>query len=148
METMAKNRDSTHHPPKKRPHNARLRQRLPGDSLIPVRYSSLPDHSNRNAEIGSIRVALLAGTQTAASATAHRKIGVRTKAVGSHVFTPNRNPVRNFVSQKAPPIPMTSPIPASNIPWRITILRMLEAGSPQCHPDAQFQGSLLHRVSH
>src|SRR5437762_13041076 len=82
----------------------------------PCNSHSLHDHSNRNAEIGSIRVAFLAGTQTATSATAHKKIGVRTNAVGSHVFTPNRNPVRNFVSQKAPPIPMTSPIPASSIP--------------------------------
>src|ERR1700730_13637103 len=84
--------------------------------VIPVRPHSFHDHSNRNAVIGSIRVAFLAGIQTATSATAHRKIGVRTNAVGSHVFTPNRNPVRNFVSQKAPPIPMTSPIPASSIP--------------------------------
>ena len=43
-------------------------------------------HSNRSAEIGSIRVAFLAGTQTATSATAHRKIGVRMNAIGSHVL--------------------------------------------------------------
>ena len=59
---------------------------------------------------------------------------VRTNAVGSvgsHIFTPNRNPARNFVSQRAPPIPMTSPIPASSIPGRITILRMFEADAPR-----------------
>ena len=88
-------------------------------------------HSNRSAEIGSTRVAFLAGTQTATSATAHKTIGVRMKAIGSHFFTPNRNPVRNFVSQNAPAIPITSPIPANSIPWRITMLRMFEACAPR-----------------
>ena len=57
-------------------------------------------------------------------------MGVTINAIGSHVFTPNKNPVKNLVSQNAPPIPMTSPIPASSIPWRITILRMFEACAP------------------
>ena len=92
--------------------------------------SVLHHYSNRNAEIGSTRVAFRAGTQTATSATAHRKIGVRMNAVGSHVFTPKRNPVRNLVSQKAPPIPMTSPIPARSIPWRITMFRIFADCAP------------------
>src|SRR5215469_18036382 len=70
-------------------------------------------YSKRSAEMGSTLVAFLAGTDTARSATASKKSGVRTKAIGSHFFTPNRNPVKNLVSQKAPAIPMTKPIPAS-----------------------------------
>ena len=97
---------------------------------FPSGLPSLQDHSNRNAEIGSTRVAFLAGTHTATSATAHRKIGVRTNAVGSHVFTPNRNPLKNVVSQNAPPIPTTRPIPASSIPWRTTKFRIFAACAP------------------
>src|SRR3954447_25697056 len=69
-------------------------------------------YSKRRAVIGSTLVAFRAGSQTAARATAESRIGVRTKARGSHVFTPNTNPVRNFVSQNAPAMPITRPIAA------------------------------------
>ena len=97
--------------------------------------------------MGLTRVARRAGIQTARSATALSRIGVTTNAAGSMAFTPNRNPVRNLVSQKAPPIPMTSPIPQAASPDESPYCECWKRRA-QSHPDAEFLGSLLDRVSH
>jgi len=94
-----------------------LRKRLAslgggGRGVRPCTYRVLDAYSKRRADIGSTLVAFRAGSQTASSATAESRIGVRINARGSHVFTPNNNPVRNFVSQNAPATPITRPIAA------------------------------------
>lgn len=72
--------------------------------------------------MGSTRVVHLAGIQVDSSATTLNKRDIATKAIGSKVFTPKRKLVRKRVSQKAPPIPITMPISASAMPYRITII--------------------------
>src|SRR5216683_4333055 len=58
-----------------------------------------PCYSSRSAVMGSTRVALLAGIQTAQRATALRSNGVTRNATGSHALTPKRKLARKRVSQ-------------------------------------------------
>ena len=78
-----------------------------------------------------MRVARRAGSHTATNATTVNSTGTTTNTTGSHDFTPNRKLDMKRVSPNAAPTPITTPINASDMPWKITIFLTSPLSAPR-----------------
>ena len=110
---------------------------------MPLRFTRAEAQSSGQRELHVLRESRWRAERRRSAGGASRR-----KRIGSSVFTPKRKLARKRVSQKAPPVPSTTPTNVSDHSLPDNHVAQIRSLCPKRHADAEFLRTLLDGIGH